>query len=165
MIRIYLFIFHLLISINYSFESFSQKQKGSLLYISDGDTFRMVLEDGTKLRIRIADIDCPEKTQPYGLEAKEFVFNQVKNKEVLISIKGTDRYGRKIANVFYGDKNLAEELLKNGYAWHYLKHSNDEELQKLEQLARTNKVGLWADENPVAPWEFRRQAREKKKIK
>lgn len=164
--RFYLFTFYLLLSLTFfGLECFSQTHKGTLLYVSDGDSFRMVLEDGTKLRIRIADIDCPEKTQAYGLEAKEFVINQIRDKEIFISIKSTDRYGRMVARVCYEGKDLAKELLKSGYAWHYTEHSDDEKLRKLEMKARKKKLGLWADENPVAPWEFRKKLRVKRKAK
>lgn len=137
----------------------AQEIKGIAVYISDGDTFHFLPEDNKKLKVRVADIDCPEQLQPFGLEAKEFVINQIKDKEIIIKINSTDRSGRKIARVFYEGKDLSEELVKNGYAWHYTKYSKDPFLTELELQARINKIGLWADPKSIAPWEFRKRKR------
>ncbi len=71
----------------------------------------------------------------------------------------TDRYGRIVGFVFDGDKNLNKEILKAGLAWHYKKYSRDPELAKLEFEARSAKIGLWSESDPVAPWEWRRLKR------
>ena len=73
----------------------------------------------------------------------------------------TDRYGRTIAFVFVGSKDLNKELLKAGLAWHYKKYSRDPELAKLEFKARSKRVGLWKEPNQIAPWEWRKQKRNK----
>lgn len=139
----------------------AQELKGIAIYISDGDTFHFLPEDKKKIKVRVADIDCPERLQPFGLEAKEFVFNEIKDKEVVIKISDTDRYGRKIARVYYEGKDLSEELIRKGFAWHYTKYSKDPILNELEQQARENKYGLWADSSSIAPWEFRKRKKNK----
>jgi micrococcal nuclease len=137
----------------------AQELKGIAVYISDGDTFHFLSSAQEKIRVRIADIDCPEQLQPYGLEAKDFVLNEIKGKEIDINIISTDRNGRKIAIVYYEGKNLSEELIKKGFAWHYTKYSKDPFLTELEQLAKESKIGLWADPASIAPWEFRKRKR------
>ena len=129
---------------------------GQVVYVSDGDTFHVKIKSGEKIRIRLEGIDCPEITQPYGLEAKEFVINNILNKEVRLHIVDTDQYGRKIAKVFFNGKDLAKALLENGYAWHYKRYNQETDMAELENTARTNKVGLWSEPNPVPPWEFRK---------
>lgn len=76
----------------------------------------------------------------------------------LVEIKpfDKDRYGRTVAWVYVGGKNLCEELVKNGLAWHFRKYSSDQNLADLEKQARKGRVGLWADPHAVPPWEFRR---------
>lgn len=113
---------------------------GVATYISDGDTFRFLASDGIKLKVRVADIDCPEKVQPYGLEAKEFVLKSIEGKEITLNIQYTDRYGRKVARVGFDNKDLSEELLRNGLAWHYKKHSKEVLLAMIEQKAKDEKV-------------------------
>ena len=71
-----------------------------------------------------------------------------------------DRYGRSIGWVYCDGKNLNQELLKAGLAWHFRRYSKDEKLQVLENQARAEKVGLWKDSNPLPPWDWRRGFRE-----
>jgi len=73
-----------------------------------------------------------------------------------VAVQDKDRYGRYIAQVHYGRKDLGKELLRNGMAWHYVRYSSDKNLQQLEDRARAAKVGLWVDENAVPPWEWRK---------
>jgi len=128
---------------------------GKVVGVSDGDTIK-VLKDGRQVKIRLAAIDCPEKGQPYGQKAKRFTADMVAGKVVKIWPTDTDRYGRIVAFIFVGDKNLNKELLSSGLAWHYKKYSRDPELAKLEFEARSKKIGLWKEPDPVPPWEWRR---------
>ena len=68
---------------------------------------------------------------------------------------GTDKYGRTLGIVVVGDVDANAKLVEDGWAWHFKKYSSDEQLAKLEEAARTAKRGLWADEAPLAPWDFR----------
>jgi len=129
---------------------------GKVVSVTDGDTIK-VLKNGKQVKIRLASIDCPEKGQPYGQAAKKFTAGLVAGKVVKIWPTDTDRYGRTVAFVFVGDKNLNKELLSAGLAWHYKKYSRDPELAKLEFQARSEKRGLWAEPDPVPPWEWRRK--------
>ena len=129
---------------------------GTVGYVSDGDTFHLITVDGEKIKVRVADIDCPERSQPFGFEAKEFVIDEIRDRKVTIEVKGTDRYGRTVAFVIYNGKNLSEQLLINGLAWHYRKYSDLESYAELEAGARAEKIGLWADNKPIPPWEYRK---------
>lgn len=130
----------------------------------DGDTFKLLTQDSTVIKVRLANIYCPEKKQPFSQRAKAFTSQSIFGKTVRIDVLKKDRYRRSIANVFYNDSlNLSSQLVKNGLAWHYIKYSNDIELQKLEDKARKNKIGLWQDPQAIAPWEWRDN--KKKKIK
>ncbi len=135
---------------------FSQKPlSGKVVYVSDGDTFHLKPEEGKKIKIRVADIDCPERTQPFGLVAKAFVVEEIANSVVVAIIKDRDRYGREIAYIRYRGKDLSEELLKNGLAWHYKKYSDSLLFTDLEEEAREKMIGLWGQKEPVAPWDHR----------
>ena len=72
-----------------------------------------------------------------------------------------DRNGRVLGEVFIGNMNINQELVKKGLAWHFKKYSKSEEYAQLENSARKEKIGLWSEKNPIAPWEWRRM----KKIK
>ncbi|RYH72185.1 nuclease [Flavobacteriaceae bacterium 144Ye] len=136
---------------------------GKVVAITDGDTFKLLTKDSTLIRVRVANIDCPESKQPFSQRAKQFTSSAVFDKQVEIKIIKNDRYGRAIAYVLYNDKNLSEELLKAGLAWHFVKYSNDESLQSLEDKAKQDKIGLWIDSKAMAPWEWRSSKKKKKK--
>jgi len=152
--NIFAYLLFIIISLfpNYSLaEQFQAKVVG----ISDGDTIK-VLKNGKQVKIRLAAIDCPEKSQPYGQAAKRFTSDMVAGKIVKVSEVDTDRYGRIIGFVFTDDVDLNKELLKAGLAWHYKRYSSDPVLASIEMQARAAKRGLWSEPNPVAPWEYRR---------
>jgi micrococcal nuclease len=136
---------------------------GKVIGIKDGDTFE-VLYDGQPERVRLSDIDCPEKSQPFGNNAKQFSSNLCFNKTVTVTCDAKrDRYGRLIGTVVTSDGiNVNEALVKEGFAWHYLQYSDKEELTGYEATARRNRLGLWADVNPTPPWDWRRQKRSAK---
>ncbi len=134
----------------------SQTLTGKVVGITDGDTINLLTQDSILIKVRLANIDCPEKKQPFFQRAKEFTSQAIFGKTVCIDVLKKDRYRRSIANVFYNDSlNLSSQLLKNGLAWHYLKYSKDTELQKMEDKARKNKIGLWQDPQAIPPWEWR----------
>lgn len=126
--------------------------------IKDGDTFVLLIE-GKEQVVRFAHIDCPEKKQPYGNKAKQFVSEMCYGKYVtLVHNNKFDRNKRLIAEVILQDgTNLNKELIKNGLAWHFKKYSKYTEYAELEVQARQNKIGLWSDPvEPIAPWEWRK---------
>jgi micrococcal nuclease len=142
----------------------SQKETfvGKVVAITDGDTFKLLKKDSTLIRVRLANIDCPERKQPFSKRAKQFASDAIFSNDVEIVVLKKDRYGRFIANVFYDNKkNLSKELLKAGFAWHYVKYSNDLTLQELEDAAKKNKEGLWQDKNSIAPWDWRANKKRK----
>lgn len=142
--------------------SFAETLIGDVSYVSDGDTIHIVV-DNHKYRVRFYGIDTPEKTQEYGLEAKEFVYKRIANKEVRVEVTDVDRYGRKIGKIYYdGDKYLNEEVVKNGYAWWYEYYAKkDYDLKEAQEYARFNKLGLWKPDNPQAPWDYRKDKKNK----
>lgn len=125
--------------------------------IKDGDTFK-VLYNNSEITIRLNHIDCPEKKQPFGKNAKWKASDLCFGKMVKIVSNGKkDRYKRLIAEVYFNNININKELVKNGLAWHFKKYSSDVEYAKLERQARKSRVGLWKEKNPIAPWDWRKK--------
>ncbi|MDH7515249.1 MAG: thermonuclease family protein [Bacteroidota bacterium] len=132
---------------------------GRVVGIRDGDTIELLV-DGKTERIRLAGIDCPEKAQPYSVQAKAFTASLCFDSTVLARVCDTDHYGRRVCIVTLGDgRILNRELVSAGYAWHYRQYSSDPLLDRLEQQARAERRGLWSEPNPIPPWEFRKRAR------
>jgi endonuclease YncB( thermonuclease family) len=106
--------------------------------------------------ICLSGIDCPEKGQAFDKKAKQFTSGLVYGKEVTIHVLSKDRHGRIVADVVLPDgTNVSRELVKAGLAWWYRQYSKDGSLGALEEEARHAKRGLWADLNPIPPWEIR----------
>lgn len=138
------------------------QQSGRAVSITDGDTFIMLGEGNTQVKIRLYGIDCPEKKQDFGTVARQFTADKVFGKQVTIEEKNKDRYGRTVAIVHLPDGNiLNEELLKAGLAWHYTVYDDNAEWSLLEAVARQNRIGLWQMDDPTPPWEFRKKKRKK----
>jgi micrococcal nuclease len=126
--------------------------------VKDGDTLVLLSPDNQNITVRLAEVDCPEKNQAFGQAAKQFTSNLCFGKRVQLIVSQKDRYGRTVGQVLLEDgTNVNYEIVKNGYAWQYLAYSKNMELAGLEQHARENKLGLWQDINPVAPWNFRKE--------
>jgi endonuclease YncB( thermonuclease family) len=128
--------------------------------VHDGDTITVLFQNTTQ-RLRLAGIDCPEADQPYGAEATETTKTLALNIEVTVTPITTDRYGRTVAEVTLQDgRSLAHELVKAGACWWFRKYApNDVELKRLETEARTQRLGVWATDQPMPPWEWRKQQR------
>jgi len=130
---------------------------GKVTGIKDGDTFE-VLYNGEPERIRLSDIDAPESAQPFGQAAKKYASKLCFGKTVTVMPqKKRDQYGRILGTVFVDETiNVNAELVKAGYAWRY-KYSRNKDLKALEDKARYTHAGLWQDEKPVDPWQWRKQ--------
>lgn len=136
-----------------------QTVHGKVVRIADGDTFTMLLDNSTTLKVRLVSIDCPERYQPYSNVARQFLSDQIFNREVKVVVDSRDPFGRSLGWVYCDEKNINEALLKAGLAWHFRRYSRDKKLQALEDKARAEKVGLWKDKNPIPPWDWRRGTR------
>lgn len=132
----------------------------TVISITDGDTV-IVSHDGVPENIRLLDVDCPEKGQPYGQAAKRCLKDMLYLHNVRINAKGKDRYGRTLASVVRDDgTNVNEELLRSGYAWVYRGRSKNAQLKEFERQAKLSRRGLWNDPEPIAPWQYRSSQKE-----
>ena len=125
--------------------------------ISDGDTLT-VLQDGQPAKIRLANIDAPEKRQAFGERAKQSLADMCYRRDAIVRTIGKDRYGRAIALVYCDGTDAGREQVQRGYAWVYTKYNNDSSLPALQAVAIAQRRCLWAEEEPTPPWEFRRGA-------
>lgn len=139
---------------------------GTITKVKDGDTVVILTEKKQKLNCRLYGIDAPEKKQPYGIEAKEYLSNRVLNKVFPYEVKTVDHYGRSVC-VIYDDgdgPSVNEEMVYRGFAWAYVQYlkKNKEELKiylRYQSYAFEKKIGLWQDSNPEAPWIYRKKKR------
>jgi len=66
----------------------------------------------------LSGIDCPEKGQAYGNNAKQATSAFVFGRDVILQTHGQDKYGRTLGDVFLSDgTNVNQELVKQGWCW------------------------------------------------
>ncbi|ECJ8167963.1 thermonuclease family protein [Salmonella enterica] len=129
--------------------------RGKVIRVLDGDTID-VLQDKTPVRIRLANIDAPEKKQAYGRWSANQLKGLVAAQPVTVTYTQTDRYGRIIGRVFTTNGTEASRfMVQSGAAWVYERYNADRALPDLQREAQAQKRGLWADSNPVPPWKWR----------
>ncbi len=150
---------------------------GKVVKIADGDTVTILDDQGQKHRIRLAGIDAPEKDQPYGDVSTQSLVELVSGKTVTIEYEKRDRYKRFIGKVLVDPPSdvvcmaidcvkkidAGLEQIKAGLAWHYKYYQMEQSEEdrsiysEAELDARIKKIGLWKDEEPMAPWVWRRR--------
>jgi micrococcal nuclease len=107
----------------------------------------------------LAQVGAPARGQNYSKEARSALKEMVYGQKIKVVVDREDRLGRLIAQVNVGATNVNTEMVKKGWAWVYRKFTEDPKMIAQEETARKSKIGLWQDENPVAPWEYRSEQR------
>ena len=136
---------------------------GRIVKISDGDSYHLLTDDRVTIRVRMEGIDAPETGQPHSRKATDYLKQMTRGQRIRLEKTGVDMYDRTLGWSYLVDgRELGAEMIKAGYAWHYKFYNDDMELAELENEARAAELGLWKDKNPVAPWDYRRQKRQRK---
>jgi micrococcal nuclease len=136
-----------------------ETQEGKVVGVTDGDTLTLLV-DKTAYKIRLLGIDAPESGQPFGTQSKKALSEKVFGKEVKVISNGPDKYGRTLGMVRFDNRNINTEMVKEGWAWHYKQYTDSKVLATAEEAARKAKIGLWTDEKPIPPWEWRHPKKE-----
>lgn len=134
---------------------------GRVVSIVDGDTLTLLVSGIQQHRIRLAEIDAPEKGQPFGTRSRASLAAMCFGADAVAKVQTTDRYGRAIARIHCRGVDANQEQVKRGFAWVYDRYVTDRGLYVDQSAAQGQRVGLWGDLDPVPPWEFRRKKREK----
>lgn len=141
---------------------------GKVINIIDGDTVTILDANKEEHRIRLGEIDAPEKSQAFGKESAAELKELVLDKQVKIFWKKKDNFtwkttdhqekrGRIIGGIYIDERFINRELVERGAAWHYKEFSKDDTLTQAEAYAKKNKYGLWANPDAVSPWEYRKR--------
>lgn len=125
--------------------------------ITDGDTIKCLTDNKKQIKVRLYQIDAPESKQAFGSKSKQALSNLIFNKHVKIINHGNDRYRRMLGTIYYYNKDINLEMISRGMAWYYPFAKKNEQYKQAEARARNNKIALWADKRPVAPWDFRKK--------
>lgn len=131
---------------------------GKVVSVYDGDTITVLSEQNKQIKVRLAEIDAPEKAQPFGEKSKQALSYLVFGKTVKVDIHNVDRYKRNVSTVYLDGRNVNREMVLNGYAYVYRQYSKDPSFIAAESKAKSNKAGLWSmpESERVMPSEWRR---------
>ena len=140
-----------------AFAASGKTLEGEVTRVSDGDTIWVKGngEQGKGVKVRLDRIDAPESKQDYGFEAKEYLNGRIGGKTVKVEWEKKDQFGRILGLVYLDGADINLEMVATGNAWHYAHFDQTPEYAEAEKVAREKRLGLWADESPINPYDFR----------
>ena len=130
-------------------------QTATVKAVHDADSYKVQFDDGRIRWVRLYGVDAPEvvsnkisKDQPYGRQAANNIRALIKGRQVRIDSVTSDIYNRLVAKVYLDTIDLTVYTISTGNAW-WLNNANikPEEfnrLKALQEVAKKNKLGLWA---------------------
>jgi endonuclease YncB( thermonuclease family) len=134
---------------------------GKVIKLADGDTITALDDTNTQHKTRLAGIAAPEKRQAFGNVSKQSLAHMVADQSVVVEWVKVDRYGRKVGKVLLDGLDCNLTQIRRGLAWHYKQYQREQSptdqhtYAAAEIVARTARVGLWRDADPMPPWDFR----------
>ena len=149
----------------YSVHNYAATLEGKVVGVSDGDTITVLDASNSQYKIRLSGIDAPEKKQPFGDVSKRSLSDLVYGKAVQVDWHKQDRYQRIVGKVVVQGLDANLEQVKRGLAWHYTKYQKEQPFEDRESYygaqkqAMSDKLGLWSEPEPIAPWDWRKQPR------
>lgn len=138
---------------------------GKVVGVADGDTITVLDGQQAQHKVRLMGIDCPEKAQPFGQNAKQSLSDLVFGRSVNVEWQKLDRYERIVGKVVVRGQDANLEQVRRGLAWHYKKYEREQEpsdrvsYAEAEIEARIARRGLWADPESISPWDWRKSRR------
>ncbi len=137
-------------------ETFSAK----VIAVMDGDTVMVLREGGSgggqRIKVRLANIDAPEKDQPFGKQSRDSLLEMIGKRQVQIDSLAVDQYGRVVGLISADGRNVNQEQVRRGMAWEYSHYHADKTYVDLQRAAQQAHRGLWAQSSPQAPWQWRK---------
>jgi endonuclease YncB( thermonuclease family) len=135
--------------------AYAETISGTVVKVIDGDT--LIVEDAAKkrYRVRLAEIDAPERSQPFWKESARSLAELCHKKNATVGWSEQDNKKRYLGYVNCAGKDANAEQLRRGMAWGSPRSTKPTSaLYELEAYARLRRIGLWADDDPVPPWEW-----------
>lgn len=145
----------LMLGLIISSSSWATEWTGTVVSIADGDTLTVLNANKQQVKIRLVEIDAPESKQAFGTQSKQSLAELCFQKSVVVTDQGTDKYKRTLGRIKCNGVDANAEQVKRGMAWAYRQYLTDQTIADLEETAKSERIGLWADDEPTPPWEFR----------
>jgi endonuclease YncB( thermonuclease family) len=133
---------------------------GRVVAVTDGDTITVLDETNRQRNIRLAGIDAPERRQAFHEASRQNLVRLAHGKRVVVDWYKLS-YKRLVGNVYLDGADLGLAQVNAGMAWHYKRFEGEQTYKArtryttAELRARSRQIGLWRDEQPIPPWEWR----------
>lgn len=128
---------------------------GTVIDIVDGDTLTVQDAEKRKHRIRLAEIDAPQRKQAFGAKSRQSLSALCLKKPAQVEWQTKDKNERYLGQVKCNGVDANAEQVRAGMAWVSPASTRPgSPLYELEAYARIRGIGLWADPSPVPPWEW-----------
>jgi endonuclease YncB( thermonuclease family) len=138
------------------------KLTGKVSVIEDGDHLKFAAEDGIVYTVTLLGVDTPDEKQNYYKKAKRRLAELVEGQPVSAILRRTET-GELLGTIYVAGQDIGLRLIQDGLAWHYPAHSREQtanerdKYSRAEAAAKTSRIGLWEDKEPVSPWAFRKE--------
>lgn len=113
-------------------------------HVADGDTMDMVIAPSRHVRVRLHGADAPEFGEPFSNRARTFMRALISGRDVTVSGKDVDTYGRLVARVAVDNVDASESLITAGLGCTYRRYATDSALEAALADALRAKRGFWA---------------------
>ena len=139
--------------------------EGRVVKVTDGDTITLLDVDNRQHKIRLDGIDAPERGQPFGGASQRHLAELLANRDAVAECGKIDKYRREVCRVLVGGADAGLEQVRAGLAWFFRRYAKElppdrrQQYADTEAQAKAEQRGLWADAEPVAPWDWRAQSR------
>jgi micrococcal nuclease len=146
---------------------------GIVTKVSDGDTIHVTTQEKTKLKVRLYGVDAPETPkinqrtghinkpgQPYGEEAWRALEAKIMGMQVKLDIIDIDRYKRMVGIIWFNERNINLEMVREGYAEAYVEYLREpyrSQFMRVEMEAKSAKKGIWSLPDYERPKDFRKR--------
>ena len=145
---------------------------GRVVDVSSGDSLTVEDQAGNRHRVRLFAIAAPESRQPFAPESRRALADLLGGKRVVVEKVREDAYGRIIGKILTAPlhcatcpptRDAALAQIEAGLAWWFRDERREQTLsdqgyyEYAEFDARTRRLGLWRDDSPTSPWEWRKR--------
>jgi len=138
--------------------AFNEVYEGKVVKVLDGDSIN-IIQQGKEVRIRLAEIDAPERNQPFWKQSRKALEDYVSGKTVSVEEFDRDQYGRIVGHIYINDIWVNGELVQQGYAYVYDRYAVSKKLFQYQAQAEKNNVGIWKlpESQRIKPWDWRKK--------
>jgi len=112
--------------------------------IIDGDTVDVTIPPARKVRVRLHGVDAPERGEPFSQQALVFTRVLMFSRDVTLTGKDVDVYGRLVARIVIDGKDASEAIIAAGLGCTFHRYAVDPALDAALSRAQAGHLGFWA---------------------